>query len=361
MTQAVKRKTTLKSPRDVTIAVMGATGSGKTSFINMASRSDLRVGSGLRSCTMDIQVAEEFELDGCNVTIIDTPGFDDTTRTDTDILKLIAAFLSTSYEHGYVLSGVIYMHRISDLRMGGISTRNFSMFRKLCGDSTLKNVVICTTMWDRVSPEEGEAREHELANEDIFFKPVLDKHAQLVRHSPRTPESAQNIMRRLIRNQPWALQIQKELVDQRLDISQTAAGSELNKELLEQAERHREEMRELEIQMLAAIEEKDTETKAELEMERQRLRADVERVEGEATRMADEYSAQKRRLEEKLQEMEEQSRAEQARQEAEYQKRIEELRNESGGSSKASEEIAELRAELEKLRKQRRGGGCTIQ
>ena len=29
--------------------------------------------------------------------MIDTPGFDDTTRSDTDVLKLIAAFLETSY------------------------------------------------------------------------------------------------------------------------------------------------------------------------------------------------------------------------------------------------------------------------
>ena len=39
------------------------------------------------------------------------------------------------------LSGVIYMHRISDFKMGGISRRNFHMFRSLCGEKTLKNVV----------------------------------------------------------------------------------------------------------------------------------------------------------------------------------------------------------------------------
>jgi hypothetical protein len=42
------------------------------------------------------------------------------------------------------LSGLIYVHRISDVLMGGISSRNFRMFRKLCGDDTLKNVVIVT-------------------------------------------------------------------------------------------------------------------------------------------------------------------------------------------------------------------------
>ena len=55
------------------------------------------------------------------------------------------------------------MHRISDFRVGGIAKRNFNMFRKLCGDETLRNVVIVTNMWGEVSPAQGAARERELA------------------------------------------------------------------------------------------------------------------------------------------------------------------------------------------------------
>ena len=92
---------------------MGATGSGKTSvssiclvvirnspgclqFINLASGSGLRVGKELESCTAEVTLADLFNLDGRRVILIDTPGFDDTTTSDTDILKLIAAFLATS-------------------------------------------------------------------------------------------------------------------------------------------------------------------------------------------------------------------------------------------------------------------------
>jgi len=95
--------------------VMGATGSGKTSvsrreasyndqeahpsvaqFINLASRSNLRIGMNLESCTAEVQLADEFTLDGRSVILIDTPGFDDTSKSDTDILKMIAAFLATT-------------------------------------------------------------------------------------------------------------------------------------------------------------------------------------------------------------------------------------------------------------------------
>ena len=65
-------------------------------MVNTASGSDLRVGMNLESCTAEVQLADEFTLDGRPVILIDTPGFDDTDRSDTDVLKLIAAFLATT-------------------------------------------------------------------------------------------------------------------------------------------------------------------------------------------------------------------------------------------------------------------------
>lgn len=89
---------------------MGATGSGKTSvstcntlrttqsqpdqFINIASKSDLAVGSSLKSCTEDVQDSGEFTVDGCPVVLIDTPGFQDTFKSDMDILNSIAQSLA---------------------------------------------------------------------------------------------------------------------------------------------------------------------------------------------------------------------------------------------------------------------------
>ncbi|KAF9460974.1 P-loop containing nucleoside triphosphate hydrolase protein, partial [Collybia nuda] len=218
--------------------IMGATGSGKTTFINLISHSDLRVGNSLRSCTKAVQLSVPFKLSGRSVTLIDTPGFDDTTKSDTDILKMIASFL---YEHGKKLAGIIYMQRISDTRMGGISTRNFKMFRILCGEDTLKNVVIVTNMWGEVPLPIGEAREKELATDDMFFKSVLDKNARLVRHT-NTIESARAILELVVQNEPAALRIQKELVDEHMDITQTAAAEELNREMIELTKRHRTQL-----------------------------------------------------------------------------------------------------------------------
>lgn len=88
--------------------------------------------------------------------------------------------------------------------MTGVSKRNFGMFRSLCGEKTLRNVVIVTNMWGQVSPEVGEAREHELATDEVLFKPVLNKGATMMRHGG-TAESAHAILERFVHMQPEAL------------------------------------------------------------------------------------------------------------------------------------------------------------
>lgn len=225
----------------VLIAVMGMVGSGKTSFVNLASGSAFNVGDNLRSCTVDAQVSKPFQLDGRQISLIDTPGFDDTTKSDFDVLNTIATFLAQSYKQGTKLAGIIYLHRVSDVRMGGISTRCFRMFRELCGETTFKNIVIVTNMWDQVSQTVGNAREAELASDTLFFKPVLDKGAQLLRHN-NTADGAKNILRHIIENHPLPLLVQTDLVDRKLDLSGTSAANALDCAVNKQKEKHRIEL-----------------------------------------------------------------------------------------------------------------------
>jgi hypothetical protein len=170
---------------------------------------------------------------------------------------------STSYKNAQKLHGIIYLHRISDVRVGGVSKRNFSMFRKLCGNPSLKNVLIVTNMWDNVSEDVGEARETELANEDMFFKPALDNHAQLLRHN-NTLDSARSILRQVTGNHPMSLDVQRELVEDHKDILQTAAGEEANHELSGQARRHHQALAFLRQETDTAIRAKDEQSKNEL-------------------------------------------------------------------------------------------------
>ena len=47
-------------------------------------------------CVDEVQLVDEFALTGRRVVLIDIPGFDDTTKSDTDVLKMIADFLATT-------------------------------------------------------------------------------------------------------------------------------------------------------------------------------------------------------------------------------------------------------------------------
>ncbi len=134
------------------------------------------------------------------------------------------------------------MHRILDNRVGGISARSFRMFRNLCGEDSLCKVVITTTMWDQVERSLGEEREKELVDKEVFFKPAVDKGARLARHD-NTLESAQAIIRSIVQScsTPVTLKIQEEL-SSGLCVMDTQAGKEVNREILEQIERHRTEM-----------------------------------------------------------------------------------------------------------------------
>jgi predicted GTPase len=54
------------------------------------------IGHGLESCTTEIREVN-VQIDEKTVTLIDTPGFDDTHRSDTDILREIANYLESKF------------------------------------------------------------------------------------------------------------------------------------------------------------------------------------------------------------------------------------------------------------------------
>lgn len=206
-----------------------------------------------------------------------------------------------------MLAGVLYFHRISDIRMGGSQTRNFRMFRNLCGENALQNVVVVTNMWGDVDPEIGDAREAELMREDAFFKPVLDQGARMARHE-NTVLSAEAIIRLLVENHPLPLQIQTELVDEQKDIVETSAGQELNRELTGQIRKHEEEIRVITEEMEQAVKEKDEETRNELEAEKKRMHEEIWKFEGDAKRLASDYRREKSEFQARLAEMERERR-----------------------------------------------------
>jgi len=97
---------------------MGPTGSGKSSvrsigvqtlspayksqFIGAATGSDVGVGHELQSCTTEINMVkldfvDSFERTDFDIVFVDTPGFDDTNKTDVEILEMLADWLNKTW------------------------------------------------------------------------------------------------------------------------------------------------------------------------------------------------------------------------------------------------------------------------
>ncbi|KAH9205376.1 P-loop containing nucleoside triphosphate hydrolase protein [Leptodontidium sp. 2 PMI_412] len=198
----------------IVIAVFGQTGTGKTSFIKAVTGKDLQIGHSLTSCTEDV-LAVPCRIDNENVMLVDTPGFSDTNFSDTEILRRIAAWMKDTYDDGFLLSGIIYLHRIIDPRMEGPSLKNLRMMKKLCGANSLSNVVLATTI---ITTETG--------------------------------HDARALVKSLLKNKPISTRLQEELHSGKT-LVQTEAGVEIREEIAKLERKlkaeHEIEMRELEV------------------------------------------------------------------------------------------------------------------
>ncbi|KAF2174956.1 hypothetical protein K469DRAFT_684830 [Zopfia rhizophila CBS 207.26] len=253
-------------PEDIVIAVMGITGAGKTTFVNYLTEHDLKIGYGLEPCTQSVQVVPCSIEHRNKIWLVDTPGFDDTFKTDADILKEVANWLNTAYRMKIKLTGIIYLHRIMDVRVGGVATRNLRMFKKLCGDDGLGSVVLATTMWSSVTSEGvGKRREAELESSPVFWKHMVD-HGSKVFRQDKGGKSALEIVQYLIqKRRPVTLDIQREMVDQNMKLGQTGAGSEVASEVEKARQHYEKRLQEIRKELEDAMRERDNERREELE------------------------------------------------------------------------------------------------
>jgi len=126
------------------ILVVGATGAGKSHFVREVSGQEIQVGHNLNSCS---QHTEEVccDIAGQPVLILDTPGFDDTERSDFQVLTEVAESLARLYKDDFRVSGILYLHNILENRVRGSSLKNLQIFEKL--------------LWRGFSPERSHAHE----------------------------------------------------------------------------------------------------------------------------------------------------------------------------------------------------------
>lgn len=193
-------------------------------------------------------------------------------------------------------------------------------------------------MWGEVPHDVGKAREKELAS--IFLKPALDKGAQMVCHH-NSEQSAHDVIRHIMNNHPVVLQIQHELVDERKDITNTAAGEAVNTELTEQTRQHEAALNQVREEMMRKLEEKHQNARQVLEEEMRSIQEVMWMFEEESEEITLQYIQEIEWTEMKMQHVEAQARLDREQVEMEHQVQMTLLSDRLG--------VAEKEAELERL------------
>ena len=175
--------------------------------------------------------------------IIDTPGFDDPEKSNSEILTEISRMLSAQYQLGIPLKGIIYLHRISDVRFTGAAVHALSIFTKICGEDALSNVLFVTTRWHEVDESLGASREKELR--ENFWAYMLAKGSQMNRFRG-DKGSAIGIVSQLLGKADIVLEIQQELVVDNMALDQTNAGFAIKDEITDSKEQYQRDLAELE-------------------------------------------------------------------------------------------------------------------
>jgi len=320
------------------------------------------------------------------------------------------------------VTGVLFLHRISDNKFSQTANRISTMLKSLCGDDAMKHLTLCTTMWDKVGDDEGFDRLDQLSNTGVL-KEMISKGASVARISnvsPNAKAEAEKIVSQLIKNAgPVELAIQDEMVNQHKTALQTGAGQVLDehlREVREQAERERKELsdrlikekEDIAAKAQAAIREKELEVvrlKTEEEKRTRELQAEAERrrlekeeadrkmleqqevnrknIEAAEVRMRMQMLAREREVEELRRQAEtaqlaeaerhrqEQERLELLKRERERVKLEQEqaelirMRQHRENVARLEQEHAEAMRRLEEQRRQQQhnggGGGCIIQ
>jgi hypothetical protein len=185
--------------------------------------------------------------------------FNYTFRSETEVLKEVTNWLANTYVHGIQLAGVLCMLNTASPSFTNTQMRNLQVFEKLVGEEQLSNVTIVTNELYAVgSFRTLEGVRRHLGETNHMWRAMLDR-GVTIEPFDGTPEGAQNILRKiLLKGRRTVLNIQREMVDQELDLSETAAGKLIREAIRKLQVQHTQDVIELRSQMKESLDSKDT-------------------------------------------------------------------------------------------------------
>ncbi|KAG9186351.1 hypothetical protein G6011_02907 [Alternaria panax] len=240
------------SSQAIGILVMGLTGAGKSTFISQVTQKSADIGHSLESCTNDVSFRTLQRKNGQEVYLIDTPGFDDTNLEYAAVFRKIASWICTYCDgngRSLRIGGMIYVQRITDVRMSGSSLKSLRIFEKICGERHFRDVVVVTTMWSSLKTVEARdaamTRQQTMEERPEFFGNLMRAGARMEKHQGDSQSGIRIVESLADRRKTVVLQLQHEMRGG-VKLEGTTAGKYLEGELAHTRKRYEAQKRELE-------------------------------------------------------------------------------------------------------------------
>ena len=240
------------------------------------------------------------------------------------------------------LAGVIYLHRISDIKMSGAMIKNLKMLKKLCGKNCYSKIVLATTMWDRVTDAHRAIQnEQQLGATHDWWGDLAEEGATIMRQD-NGANSAMKIVEHIMSfNEPAVMENQIERVVKNLALEECESGKVIAEELIKQREEHERLMAEKREEYEALIKEGNA-----------RAAEKLARLEDKHRQKTDEMNRSQAALARKFEE----SNADLQRQISAHNYEMEEVRKARAQADEAvttaAKELADFKAEQAKKEKQ---------
>lgn len=177
-----------------------------------------------------------FQRNNRTIHLVDTPGFDDTHRSESSVLQEIVYWLDAAYapnavedQRGFLLDGIIYLHDISTPRWSGSSRRSLDILKAISGEDNFDAIALVSTFWDRAEQIKGIEGEQQLRNSDRMWRPLLDRGSISFRQDAGYRSAIRIVDFIASRNKKYVLQIQRELAVPEATLIETTAGREASR------------------------------------------------------------------------------------------------------------------------------------
>lgn len=143
----------------------------------------------------------------------------------------------------------------------------------------MSSVILATTMWADVSPANGSAREAELKNTGEFWGDMIRAGSVVYRHTDDYNSAIRIISHILGKQSTTVLELQRELVDERISLGNTKAGREVARDILKKKESYELKFKQMKAEMEEALAQRDKELAEEIAKEQEAFHAKIDAAE----------------------------------------------------------------------------------